>query len=245
MATPPTLREQRGDVELHPADDEEERDEDAERDGRELGVEAGDLALLEHLARDHARPRTRRAAGPARARRPAARARTRARRSSARRAASSSRSSARRAAACARTTARRRAATPTARATKPSRISRVVDVLCVREDQRQQQDRPELADRARREQVGRRSACCSSPRVRQHRDQRADRGRGQRGAGVEQREHDPGGREHAADPVGDRQRQQPAHDREPQREPGDAAHVDLVAGEEEEHPEPEARRRTS
>ena len=86
------------------------------RDRGELRVERRDLALLEHLARDQARPRSRRAAGRGRARTRAARARTRARRSSARRAASSSRACARTAAASARTSAPRPRATPTASA---------------------------------------------------------------------------------------------------------------------------------
>jgi hypothetical protein len=43
------------DVEVHAADDEEERHEQAEGDRRELRVERGDLLRLHHLARDDAR----------------------------------------------------------------------------------------------------------------------------------------------------------------------------------------------
>jgi hypothetical protein len=42
------------DVEPHAADDEEERNEDAEGDGVELRVERGNLAVLQHLAGDQA-----------------------------------------------------------------------------------------------------------------------------------------------------------------------------------------------
>jgi hypothetical protein len=56
---------------------------------------------------------------------------------------------------------------------------------------------------------------------------------------VEEREHDPCGRQRAACAVCERQRHGPPDRREPQRPPSDPAEVDLVAGEEEEHPEAE------
>ena len=107
-----------------------------------------------------------------------------------------------------------------------------------REHQRDQQDRAELADRAGREQIGAEPGPQLAA-VAQDRDQRPDRRRRQRRARVEERDHDPGGGQHAADPVGEREREQPAPGAERQRPAADALEVDLVAGEEEQHPEPE------
>ena len=75
--------------------------------------------------------------------------------------------------------------------------------------------------------------------VAEDRDQRSDRGRGHRRAGVEQGEHDPCEREQPADREGERDRHQPADRRELERLAADALEVDLVAREEEQHPEPE------
>ena len=120
----------------------------------------------------------------------------------------------------------------------PARIERLVQRLGGREHQRDQQDRAELADRAGGEQVG------AEPRpqlaaVAEDRDQGADRGGRQRRARVQEGEHHPGGRQGAADPVGEHQRQQPAPGAERERLAPDPLEVDLVAGEEEQHPEPE------
>jgi hypothetical protein len=89
-----------------------------------------------------------------------------------------------------------------------------------------------------REQV-RPEAGAQLPGVGQDGQERADR-RGREGrARVEQRQHHPGCGEDAADRVGERQRQRPSQCRETERAAGDPAQVELVAGEEEQHPEPE------
>ena len=72
---------------------------------------------------------------------------------------------------------------------------RVVQRALRREDQREQQDRPELPDRPGGEQVACRSSVRSSPRVREDGDQRADRGRRQRRPDVDERHDDAGGRQ--------------------------------------------------
>ena len=81
----------------------------------------------------------------------------------------------------------------------------------------------------------------SSLVVAEDRDQGSDRCGRHRRARVEEGDHDPGGGEQPADPVGERHRERPADRAEPQRPPADPLEVDLVAGEEEEHPEAEVR----
>ena len=129
-------------------------------------------------------------------------------------------------------------ATSTATATNPIRSRALCSAPLGREEQRQQQDRPELADRAGREQVAA-EVRLQLARVREDRDQRADRRRRQRRPDVEERDYDAERGQHAAERVGDRERQEPAQHREPQRLPLDAPDVDLVAGEEEQHAQPE------
>jgi hypothetical protein len=107
-----------------------------------------------------------------------------------------------------------------------------------REDERQEQDRAKLADRARRKDVGA-EARVELARVGEDRDQGADRGRGERRAGVERRDHEPRCREDRRGAVRDHERERPPVSREPQRRAADPPQVDLVAGEEEEHPEAE------
>jgi hypothetical protein len=114
----------------------------------------------------------------------------------------------------------------------------VVEGAAGREDQRDQQDRAELSDGAGGEQV-RAEASLELPAVGQDRDQRSDRGRGDGRAGVEQREHDPDGCQHPADRVRQGERDRPAECGQAQRRAGDSLEVDLVAGEEEQHSEPE------
>jgi len=115
---------------------------------------------------------------------------------------------------------------------------RVVQGALGREHERQQQDRPELADCPGGEQVapelGLELTC-----VGEDRDQRADRGRRERGAHVDQRDDDAERGEDPAQRVRDDERQRPAGEGEAQGMPFDPADVDLVAGEEEEHPEAE------
>jgi hypothetical protein len=115
---------------------------------------------------------------------------------------------------------------------------RLVQRVGGREDQRHQQDRAELTGRACGQEVGA-EAGLQLAAVAQDRDQRADRGRRHRRAGVEEGEHDPGRGERPADPIGERDREQPAKRPELHRQALDPVEVDLVAGEEEEHPEPE------
>ena len=98
---------------------------------------------------------------------------------------------------------------------------RVVQRALGREDQREQQDRPELADRPGREQVAA-EVRLQLARVREDGDQRADRGRRQRGADIDERHDDAEGRQDAAERVGDHEREGPARQRQPQRLPADA-----------------------
>jgi hypothetical protein len=58
---------------------------------------------------------------------------------------------------------------------------------------------------------------------------------------VHERDDDPGRGQRAAERVGDHERQGPAVQGQPQRFAADARDVDLVAREEEQHPEPEVR----
>ena len=88
----------------------------------------------------------------------------------------------------------------------------VVDRAAGREDQRDEQDRAELAHGTGAQQVGAEAGLQLSA-VGQDRDQGADRGRGHRRSGVEQRQHDPGRREEPADRVGERERDRPAEAR--------------------------------
>ena len=131
-------------------------------------------------------------------------------------------------------------AATTAIAMKASRISAAVERVLGREEERDQQDRPELPDRAGGEQE-RAEARAELARVAEDRDQRADRRRRHRRADEEQRDHDARGREQAPDRVGERERDHPPGAGEQQRPAADPLEVDLVAGEEEEEPEPEAR----
>ncbi len=107
-----------------------------------------------------------------------------------------------------------------------------------REDERDQQDRAELADPARRQQVGAELGLQLAV-VAQDRDQRADRRRRHRRPRVEEGEDDAGRGEGAADRVGECDREQPAPGAELERFAADPLEVDLVAGEEEEHPQAE------
>jgi hypothetical protein len=116
----------------------------------------------------------------------------------------------------------------------------VVDGASGREDQREEQDRAELPDGSGGEQEGAEPRL-ELPAVRQDRDQRADRGRGDRRARVDQREHDPRSGEEPPDRVRQREREGPAEHGETQRPAHDPVQVDLVAGEEEQHPEAEVR----
>jgi hypothetical protein len=109
--------------------------------------------------------------------------------------------------------------------------------LC-REHQRQQQHRPELADGARREQVGAELGVQLAG-VREHREQRPDRGGRQRRADIHERDHDSRRGKRATEPVCDRERHRPAEQRERERPSTDARDVDLIAGEEEQHPQTE------
>ena len=115
---------------------------------------------------------------------------------------------------------------------------RVVQRALGREHQREQEDRPELADRPGRQQVAA-EVRLQLARVLEDGDQRADRGRRQRGADIDERHDDAEGRQDAAERVGDHERERPARQPQLQRLPPDALDVDLVAGEEEQHPEPE------
>jgi hypothetical protein len=79
----------------------------------------------------------------------------------------------------------------------------------------------------------------SSPAVAQDRDQGPDRGRGHRGAGEQERQHDSGGGERSTDAVREREREQPARSGQHHWPPPKAREIQLVAGEEEQHPQPE------
>ena len=107
-----------------------------------------------------------------------------------------------------------------------------------RQAEREEHDRAELAHCACCEEVGAEPGL-ELAAVGEDRDQGADRGRGQGGSRVEQREHDSGGGQKPADRVGDQERETPSEQAEPQRLAADPAQVDLIAGEEEEHPEAE------
>ena len=101
-----------------------------------------------------------------------------------------------------------------------------------------EQDRAELADPARRQQVGA-EAGAQLAAVAQDRDQGADRGRRHRRARIERGDDEVEGREHGAGGVGDHDREPPSGRAELQRPPADPLEVDLIAGEEEEHAEAE------
>ena len=87
---------------------------------------------------------------------------------------------------------------------------RVVQRALRREDQRQQQDRPELPDRAGGEEI-RAEPRAQLAGVREDGDQGADRRRRQRRPHVDERHDDAGRGQHAAERVGDGERQRPAH----------------------------------
>ena len=80
---------------------------------------------------------------------------------------------------------------------------RLVQRVGGREDEGDEQDRAELAGAAGRQQVGAELGLQLAV-VAQDRDQRADRRRRHRRAGVEEGDDDPGRGEDAADPVGER-----------------------------------------
>jgi hypothetical protein len=107
-----------------------------------------------------------------------------------------------------------------------------------RENQRHQQDRTELAGPAGGQEVGA-EAGLQLAVVAEDRDQGPDRRRRHRRAGVEEGDDDPGCRKQAAEPVGEPDGQRPAQRAQLHRRPLDPLEVDLVAGEEEEHPEAE------
>ena len=115
---------------------------------------------------------------------------------------------------------------------------RLVERVGGRENQGHQQDRTELAGAAGGQQVGA-EAGLQLAVVAQDRDQGADRRRRHRRAGVEEGDDDPGRGEEPAEAVGEDHREQPAEGAELQRLAPDPLEVDLVAGEEEEHPEAE------
>ena len=115
---------------------------------------------------------------------------------------------------------------------------RVVNRALRREHERQQQDRPELADRARREQVGA-ELRVQLAGVRKDRQQRPDRGGRKRRADIYERDDNSRRGERATEPVGDRERHRPPEQRKPQRTAANARDVDLVAGEEEQHAQTE------
>ena len=106
------------------------------------------------------------------------------------------------------------------------------------QQQRDDQHRPELADRAGAEHEPPEPRV-EPPGVAQDRDQRPERRRGHGRAHEQPGQHDARRGERARDRVGERERDQPAQDRQPQRRAADAVELDLVAREEEEEPEPE------
>jgi hypothetical protein len=77
--------------------------------------------------------------------------------------------------------------------------------------------------------------------VAQDGDQRPDRRGRHRRPRIEEREHDAKRRQGATDPVRQGQRYRPPSGAEREREPANPVEVDLLAGEEEEHPQAEVR----
>src|SRR5215207_2841840 len=126
----------------------------------------------------------------------------------------------------------------TASATKNTRISASCSGVARREHQRHEQDGPEFRRGPGREEV-RAEACAELAGVPKDRDQGPDGGRGYRRSRVEAGNHYAGGGEHAGHGVRQHQRDQPARARELERLALDPLEVDLIAGEEEEHPEAE------
>ena len=117
---------------------------------------------------------------------------------------------------------------------------RVVQRALRRQDEREQQDRAELPDGPRREQIGAEPGAHLAG-VGQDRQERADGGRREGRADVHERDDDARRGQRAAERVRDHQRHGPAVEGQAQRLAADARDVDLVAGEEEEHAEPEVR----
>ena len=136
--------------------------------------------------------------------------------------------------------AERTASSPVATASSTKAMRRTASCDGVRrgQDEGDEEDRPDLAHRAHREDL-RPEGRPQLPGVTEDRDQEAERRGGERRARVEERDDEPRGLERAADRVGQGDRQQPAGAREARRPPADAPEVDLVAREEEEHPEAE------
>ena len=230
-------RGERVEVEGHAAGDEEERDQEAIPDGVQLRVEDADLATTQGDARDHARNE-------------AAEQKVEAELRSQRDEAEDEyhgQPHGELARGLERLLDQRPSAPRRADGEEPSehrqhdedhQDHRLMQRVPGGQDQGHQQDRAELADRPRSEEVGPEGGSHLA-RVAQDRDQCSDRRCRHRRPGVEEREDDSGGGQRSADPIGEGERDGPAHHRKLERTAPDPFEVDLVAGEEEEHSQAE------